>query len=160
MPITKITAEDLVYSRSREEIQSKLQNIFGTYEDLKRMDLGEIPLTVEGDVSLRYMADIEHAAGERDLDETRALLKEAYDEIAEGYAEGVLPAYRPWLVAELVADWEEKQALQRGRVPNHNTVVEYDRGHTLGELREMCQSKGLTVSGDKKTLARRLITEV
>ncbi len=37
------------------------------------------------------------------------------------------------------------------------TVVDYDRNHSLEELRKMCRDKGVTVSGDKKTLARRLI---
>lgn len=37
------------------------------------------------------------------------------------------------------------------------SVVDYDRRFSLGELRQMCKEKGLGTSGDKKTLARRLI---
>jgi len=84
----KPTAESLVASTSIDEIAAKLQKIFGTYEDLERMDTGEIPYTIEGDVSIDYMADIEHAAIERDLVETRILLGRAYDEIYAMYKEG------------------------------------------------------------------------
>lgn len=155
--LAKITAENLVYSRTRKEIQDKVQQIFGSYEDLERMDRGEIPMTVEGDVSIDYMADIEYAAAVRDLEETRELLRRAYDEIAEGHAKGVLPAYRPSLVAEL-AGARRGQALQGGGVPNHNTVIEYDKRYSLTELEVMCKEKGLPTSGDKKTLIRRLLS--
>jgi hypothetical protein len=37
------------------------------------------------------------------------------------------------------------------------SVVDYDRRYTLTELQQMCRDKGLSTSGDKKTLARRLI---
>jgi len=152
----KITPEELVHSRTRGEIQEKLQQVFGKYEDLERMDKGEISLTVEGDVSKDYMADIEHAAVERDLPETKELLRRAYDEIAEGYTKGILPAYRPSLVAELAEVWKKKQALQKGRVPNHETITELDRKYTFNELKDMCKEKGLSTSGDKKALIRRL----
>lgn len=39
------------------------------------------------------------------------------------------------------------------------TVVDYDRRYNLEQLREMCRDKGLSVSGDKKTLVRRLFYE-
>ena len=38
-------------------------------------------------------------------------------------------------------------------------VIEFDRNHTLAEIREMCQEAGLSLSGDKKTLAARLIAK-
>jgi len=36
-------------------------------------------------------------------------------------------------------------------------VVDYDRQYSLGKLKQMCYYKGLSTSGDKKTLARRLL---
>jgi len=46
-PKYQITAEDLVYSRSREEIQAKLQQIFGSYKSLDKMEETGIPTTIE-----------------------------------------------------------------------------------------------------------------
>lgn len=41
--------------------------------------------------------------------------------------------------------------------PMLESAIDYDRHYSLEELRQMCSSKGLSASGDKKTLARRLI---
>jgi hypothetical protein len=73
---------------NREAIQAELQKIFGSYEDLEKMDAGKTPTTIEGEVSLKYMADIEYAAVVRDVEETRVLLRGAYDEINAMYKEG------------------------------------------------------------------------
>lgn len=43
--------------------------------------------------------------------------------------------------------------------PIPKSVVDYDKEYTLTELKRMCEAKGLLTSGDKKTLARRLIGE-
>ena len=86
-PKHQITAEDLVYSRSIEEIQAKLQQIFGSYESLDKMEETGIPTTIEAAALFRLeekdsflMADLEHAAGGRDIEETRRLLEVAYAE--------------------------------------------------------------------------------
>ncbi len=99
----EITAEDLVYSRTREKIQAKLQQIFGKYEDLQRMDDGKIPSTVEREVSWYYMANIERAAVDRDLPETKELLRRAYEEIAKGHKK---------------AKRTQGKTLRSGRLPN------------------------------------------
>ena len=36
-------------------------------------------------------------------------------------------------------------------------IEDYDRGHKLEELREMCRRKNLGVSGTKRDLIRRLV---
>ncbi len=91
-----VSPEELVGLRNRKEIQAKLQEIFGTYEDLEKMDSGELPYTIEGDVSLDYMADLEYAAVVRDLEETRSLLKAVYSEINERIGKRVAkPAVTP-----------------------------------------------------------------
>ncbi|GAG78815.1 unnamed protein product, partial [marine sediment metagenome] len=70
----QITAEDLVYSRSREEIQTKLQQIFGSYGSLDKMEETGIPTTIEAAALWRLeegdsfiMADLEYAAVGRDI---------------------------------------------------------------------------------------------
>lgn len=140
----KITAEDLVHSRSREEIQNKLQQIFGTYEDLERMDEGEIPLTIEGDVSYKYMADIERAAVDRDLPETEYLLGKAYDEIAKGYAKKVKKAQRTG------------ETLREPELPHYETVARHLYWNTIAELKQMCRNRRLSDEGSKEDLIRRL----
>jgi len=86
-PKYQITAEDLVYSRSREEIQAKLQQIFGSYESLEKMEETGIPTTIEAAALSRLeekgsflMADLEYAAVARDLEETKHLLEVAHAE--------------------------------------------------------------------------------
>jgi len=49
--------------------------------------------------------------------------------------------------------WAE-EAMKAGELEN---VVDYDRHFSLEELRQMCKERELPISGDKKTLARRLI---
>ena len=39
------------------------------------------------------------------------------------------------------------------------SAIDYDRQYSLGELRQKCKDKGLSTSGDKKTLAKRLLAE-
>jgi hypothetical protein len=39
----------------------------------------------------------------------------------------------------------------------YDKIIEYDRGFSLGELRQQCRDAGLSVSGDKKMLAARII---
>ena len=82
-----ITAEDLVYSRSREEIQAKLQQLFGSYESLDKMEETGIPTTIEAAALFRLeerdsflMADLEYAAVARDIEETKRLLEVAHAE--------------------------------------------------------------------------------
>lgn len=86
-PVTQITAEDLVYSKSREEIQAKLQQIFGSYESLDKMAETGTPTTIEAAALFRLeerdgflMADLEYAAVARDIEETKRLLEVAYAE--------------------------------------------------------------------------------
>ncbi|MBA7676822.1 hypothetical protein ES703_85067 [subsurface metagenome] len=38
-------------------------------------------------------------------------------------------------------------------------IIEFDRNHTLAELREMCREAGLSPSGEKKELAAKLIAK-
>jgi len=86
-PKHQITAEDLVYSRTREEIQAKLQQIFGSYESLGKMGETGIPTTIEAaalwrldEISGGFMADLEYAAVARNITETMRLLEVAYAE--------------------------------------------------------------------------------
>lgn len=86
-PKHQITAEDLVHSRSREEIQAKLQQIFGSYESLDKMAETGIPTTIEAAALFRLegrdgflMADLEYAAVARNIEETKRFLEVAYAE--------------------------------------------------------------------------------
>lgn len=86
-PVTQITAEDLVHSKSREEIQAKLQQIFGSYESLDKMAETGIPTTIEAAALFRLegrdgflMADLEYAAVARNIEETKRFLEVAYAE--------------------------------------------------------------------------------
>ena len=38
-------------------------------------------------------------------------------------------------------------------------IIEFDRDHTLEEIRNMCREAGLSTSGDKKELAAKLIAQ-
>ena len=38
-------------------------------------------------------------------------------------------------------------------------IIEFDRNHTLEEIRNMCREAGLSTSGDKKELAAKLIAK-
>lgn len=73
---TEITtlARDLVRSRSREEIQQQLQGIFGTYDDLDKIEARELPRNPRYILSLTYMADLEYAAVTRDKKDVIDLL--------------------------------------------------------------------------------------
>lgn len=83
---TKKEAKSLVESRTRTEIQKKLQVIFGSYEHLEEMESGERDFTLEFDIADKYMADIERAAVDREYDTTEGLLKDAYRELDEEYS--------------------------------------------------------------------------
>lgn len=71
-------AKDLVESKTKDEIDTKLQKIFGTHEELdslENVDTYKNPnkkLAIADD----YMADVERAAIERNYEETTRLLKE------------------------------------------------------------------------------------
>ena len=39
----------------------------------------------------------------------------------------------------------------------YGKVIDYDRGHTKNELMEQCRKAGLSISGDKKELAAKII---
>ncbi|MFA5321200.1 MAG: hypothetical protein WC373_00890 [Smithella sp.] len=85
-------SKDLVESKNREEIQDKLQKIFGTYEDIEKMYNGDIPLTKLGELANDYMADIEYAANNRDIDEVKKLLHNVNEGIG---IEDEIPAEQP-----------------------------------------------------------------
>ena len=80
----KMSAKDLVESKTKEEIQMKLQKIFGNYEELERLE--EVD-TLEShkilDIADKYMADLEYAANERNYGEVRTLLNNVYSEQAK-----------------------------------------------------------------------------
>lgn len=81
--IPRVTAKELVESRTREEIALKLQQIFGTYEDLQKMEDNIIPESFKEQVDIAdtYMADLERVAVDRDTEEVEVLLKLAYEEL-------------------------------------------------------------------------------
>lgn len=81
----KFTSRALVESRTPREIRNKLQAIFGTYDDLDKMEAGGMRESYpeQVDIADEYMADLERAANDRDYGETNALLKRALKEIAE-----------------------------------------------------------------------------
>jgi len=83
----KITAKDLVESRTREEIQEKLQKIFGTYETLEELDEIDNKKLKNKRIEIadKYMGDLERAAADREYDTTEYLLEEAYGAIGKSY---------------------------------------------------------------------------
>ncbi len=87
-----ITAKDLVESKTTEEIQEKLQQIFGKYDVLDRISDGELPATPEFEAANKYMADIEYAAKTKDINETEELLKRAKEEIQTARGKDILRA--------------------------------------------------------------------
>ena len=53
--------------------------------------------------------------------------------------------------------WRDIYELRLCKEEHLESVVDYDRRYSLEELKQMCKDKGVSNSGDKKTLARRLI---
>ena len=76
----KELAKELVESKTQEEIEEKLQKIFGTYEELQQLediDTYEKPdskLAVADD----FMGDLERAVKDRDYGEAESILKSVY----------------------------------------------------------------------------------
>jgi len=56
---------------------------------------------------------------------------------------------------EVLADYPDLQKAKPA-VSTSERIIELDRKHTLPELQSLCRQKGLSTSGDKKTLIRRL----
>jgi len=55
---------------------------------------------------------------------------------------------------------EKVEAGLRARPPlpkGEEAVIAYDREHTLKEIKEIARSKGLSTSGDKKAIIRRIL---
>jgi len=55
---------------------------------------------------------------------------------------------------EFIDELEQQLAIPKTR---KEMLIDYDRGHSLEQLKEMCRTKGLSVSGGKKELIARLI---
>jgi len=55
---------------------------------------------------------------------------------------------------EFIEELEQQLAIPKTR---KQMLIDYDRGHSLGQLKEMCRNKGFAVSGGKKELIARLI---
>ncbi len=79
-PPWDLTPEDLVESRTREEIQQKLESIFGRYEELTRIEEEGLPKNrVEKKrffLAEKFMAELERAVVDRDYAETGEILAE------------------------------------------------------------------------------------
>ncbi len=71
----KAAAEDLVASRSNDEIIKKIDSIFGTVEEVEQAEQGNGEYTVMHDIALDRRADLEHAARNRYLEETQDILE-------------------------------------------------------------------------------------
>ncbi len=82
-PIFNINAKDLIEVKTTNEIQKKLESIFGKYNDLDKMDEGEINVSDMFDLANEYMADLEYAAKTRDYIETSYLIKKVRKEILD-----------------------------------------------------------------------------
>ncbi len=67
--------------------------------------------------------------------------------------EGELPEAP--VTPEVLADYPDLQKAKLA-VSTSERIIELDRKHTLPELQSLCRQKGLSTSGDKKTLVRRL----
>ncbi|MCK9578694.1 hypothetical protein M0R01_04390 [bacterium] len=78
-----ITSKDLIESKTTKEIQTKLQKIFGTYNELEKLESKDTYKKPNKKLSLAddYMADIEHAANERNFEEVNRLLKEVKEKL-------------------------------------------------------------------------------
>jgi hypothetical protein len=77
-------AKDLVESRTREEIDSKLDRIFGTLKELDALEAKDEPTRFERKklaIADEFRADIERAAIDRELDEATSLMGRALAEI-------------------------------------------------------------------------------
>jgi len=83
--VFQITAKDLIEVKTRNEIQNKLQKIFGTYEELDAFVEGEDNNIDElmFVLSNSFMADLEYAANERDYDATQSILDRIKKDIVE-----------------------------------------------------------------------------
>lgn len=64
---------------------------------------------------------------------------------------------RPWSPGQVDIESYQKYREAMKTPAGITTAVDYDRQYSLNELAKMCKDKGLSTSGDKKTLARRLI---
>lgn len=78
------SVKDLVTCRTREELQGKLQEIFGSYSDLERVENkgGTRSQIKRLDIANKYMGDIEYAAIEKNEPEVSSLLDRAMDELS------------------------------------------------------------------------------
>lgn len=104
----------------------------------------------------------------RNIEDELDMRREPY---GRGFIRGKKTRYAPKLryyvgmpTAKLEVKWhvykDFVQGLERElviRAPQQ-LVIDYDRGHTLSELQGICRQKGLPVSGDKKTLIKRILT--
>ena len=72
--VFEITAKDLVEAKTVEEIQDKLQKIFGSYEALEDDEIADDADKMMYVLANKYMAELEHAATQRDYEETQVLL--------------------------------------------------------------------------------------
>ena len=70
------TAKDLVESRTVDEINKKLDKIFGTEIEMEKIDEGKLPETIKYLLSNKYRANIEYSAKVKDLPETEYLLNQ------------------------------------------------------------------------------------
>lgn len=70
----KIVAKDLIEARTVEEIEDKLQKIFGSYEQLQADEMSDDIDKMMYVLANKYMANLEYAARQRDYIETEALL--------------------------------------------------------------------------------------
>jgi len=80
-------AQQLIAAPSREAIMKMLEQVFGTNKENERYDLGEDFPDLETEsrwwAANEFQADIEHAAVERDYQETSELLADARQRMAE-----------------------------------------------------------------------------
>ncbi|MBA7701810.1 hypothetical protein ES703_110556 [subsurface metagenome] len=78
----------------------------------------------------------------RDTTELKRVLNEAFPPVP--------PRRNPRATMNIMRDEEEP-------IEYSQEVIDYDRNHSLKELKTMAAEAGLSTSGDKKTLAKKLL---
>ena len=142
----KITAKDLIQAKDREEIQSLLQRIFGTYEELDKIEAGELPYTKRAELADDFMADLEHAVVEKDTDEVKKILSVIKTELTKAdYPEIIIPEAKPKVEKLVIPEERAEKAIEK--ITESKTIEEATASIANAE-HILADEKGALAIGD------------
>jgi hypothetical protein len=125
-------AEDLAQSRDAQEIDQKLDLIFGTEAENAKIDAGEAPDNIQHRLAARFRADLEQAANEGDTAETARILNRMM-EVARQAGKIEAPADAGERPTAKFAGYQEDG--EGGFVPLFNVQGNHDlKGSTVSDV--------------------------